>query len=176
MSKRKWLSLGASILLLIGIAIYFVVFYPTSAERTYEKGLTYVEEESDQVLRIYEPEGHEPSIYLFEQEGEIVLLEAAPGENMIQSHVEKNNAGEGISIVTLAGMQRHSAILIDREDAEDITKASLSREGDLVAEFDITNEHDHYSGFLLESPALRQVDTLIMTKKNGETEKVEVSL
>lgn len=176
MTQRRWFSLGASLIFLLGIAIYFVGFYPTSAGRMFEEGLAYVEEESDEIFYVYEPEGHEPSIYFYEKDQNITLMEAFPGENMIQSDVERENVAEGISVVVLTGMERHSAILIERDDAQEIETASLSKAGEVVVDFEINYEDGHAVGFMKKSSAINDVDKLTLTKTDGEAEELDIKL
>ena len=175
MTKRKWISLGIAIVALIGIAIYFAGFYPTPSERAFDKGLTYIKEEKYNILSIHKEETHGPSVFFFEHANRIGILEVAPGEDMIQAIAEKNNLSEGISLVTLAGTERHSGVLIERGDANEIQLLTLQSDGEEVAELQIEEDDQQYSGYLRESRSLSNVDTLLLTKENGEIEEIEVS-
>ncbi|MDQ0207704.1 hypothetical protein [Alkalicoccobacillus murimartini] len=176
MSKRKWISLGIALVGMIGIAIYFVGFYPTPSERAFDKGLTYVKENNNDILSIYKPDSHGPSIIFYDSNEGIGILEAAPGEDMIQSNVDRNNASEGISIVSLAGMERHSGVLIEREDANEIQSLRLLRNNEEVVQFEIEEDDEKYSGFLKDSVSLSGVDAIVLTKGNGDTEEIAISM
>lgn len=172
MTKRKWISLGIAILALIGIAIYFVGFYPTPSERAFDKGLTYVEEQNVSILQIHKKQEHGPSVFFFEDTDQVGMIEAAPGEDLIQAKAQKNNVAEGISIISLAGIERHSGILLEREDAADIELVTFEKDEEELAQFEIEEDDGDYSGYLDQSKSLSDFDVITLTKANGEMETI----
>ncbi|MCM2677202.1 hypothetical protein [Alkalicoccobacillus plakortidis] len=52
---------------------------------------------------------------------------------------------------------------------------TLQSDGEEVAELQIEEDDQQYSGYLRESRSLSNVDTLLLTKENGEIEEIEVS-
>ncbi|MFK3937339.1 hypothetical protein ACI2JA_07470 [Alkalihalobacillus sp. NPDC078783] len=172
MTKRKWVSLGIAIVALIGIAIYFVGFYPTPSERAFDKGLTYVKEQNVSILQIHKKKEHGPSVFFFEDTDHIGMIEAASGEDLIQAKAQKNNVTEGISLVSLAGIERHSGILLEREDAADIEHVTFEKDDEELAQFEIEEDDGNYSGFLDESQSLSDFNVITLTKANGETEVI----
>lgn len=172
MTKRKWTSLGIAIVALIGIAIYFVGFYPTPSERAFDKGLTYVKEQNVSILQIHKKQEHGPSVFFFSDTDQVGMIEAAPGEDLIQAKAQKNNVADGISLVSLAGIERHSGILLEREDAADIERVTFAKDEEELAQFEIEEDDGDYSGFLDESRSLSDYNVITLTKSNGESEVI----
>lgn len=173
MTKRKWISLGIAIVALIGIAIYFVGFYPTPSERAFDKGLTYVKEQNVSILQIHKKQEHGHRFF-FKDTHEIGMVEAAPGEDMIQAGAQKNNVADGITLVSLAGIERHSGILLEREDAAEIELVTFKEDEEELAQFEIEEDDGDYSGYLDQSRSLSDFNVISLTKTNGEMEVIMI--